>query len=431
MRIAYLVNRYPSVSHTFIRREIHALEARGLKVDRYSVRDTSDSVVHPEDKREADLTTNLLDNGAAVRILMATVLTVISKPTRFLKALSLSIKLGRRAPSGLVKHLIYVTEACLLRRWLAKSGVAAVHAHFGTNSTTVAMLCHVLGGPPYSFTVHGPEEFDHPEEWGLKTKAKHAQFVAAVSSYGRSQLFRWLDPDDWSKVNVVRCGIDPQEFDGGSSVTDEPNLVCVGRICEQKGHGVLIKALGELKRRGVAFHVTLAGDGEMREQIEDEIRRESIEDSVAITGWIDSDRVRELLDQSQGLVLPSFAEGLPVVIMESMAMSRPVISTYIAGIPELVEDRTHGWLIPAGAVDRLADAIQELLECPSDRLAAIGQENREQVCRYHDIHSISEQLAELIVTGSTTLNGQSDSNGSVAEDTTIDQDTANTTERVG
>ena len=397
MNVAYLVNQYPSVSHTFVRREIRALEEQGLEVQRYSVRDTQGASVHGEDQAEYEMTRAILGPGYLLRLIGLTTLVALRSPTQFVRAAAMAVRMGWKAPCGLFKHAAYLAEACVLSTWLGKSDAGILHAHFGTNSTTVAALCHVLGGPPFSFTVHGPEEFDHPTEWSLAEKARHAKYVFAVSSFGRSQLFRWLDATDWPKVQVVRCGVETADFEV-VPVPDTNELLCIGRICEQKGHGVLIQALASLRDRGIPFRMTLAGDGPMRRQIESQIRASDLQDCVTVTGWVDGKQVRELLQSSRGMVLPSFAEGLPVVLMEAMASGRPVISTFIAGIPELVEDQRHGWLVPAGNAEALANAIQALLATPIARLEEISRENRHQVRRYHDIHEISHTIAELFRT---------------------------------
>ena len=211
------------------------------------------------------------------------------------------------------------------------------------------MLVHELGGPRWSFTVHGPEEFDKAPLIGLAEKIRRCTFVVAISSYGRSQLYRIVEQQHWPKVHVVHCGLEPDFLAAPATpVPATPRLVCVGRLCEQKGQLLLIEAAGRLAARGVAFELVLAGDGELRDEIEALIRKNNLTSRVRITGWISSNDVSDEILAARALVLPSFAEGLPVVIMEAMALSRPVISTFVAGIPELVRPgNTAGWCRPA------------------------------------------------------------------------------------
>jgi colanic acid/amylovoran biosynthesis glycosyltransferase len=362
MIIAYLVNQYPKVSHSFIRREIAAVETHGLTVRRYSMRSCATELVDPDDLMELDKTHVLLEEGIFPLLLSFTTVAITCF-FLWVKALKLTIKLWRRqSERGLVPHLAYLVEACRLLQLCQRDQVEHLHAHFGTNSTTVAMLCHLLGGPTYSFTVHGPEEFDHPYELALTEKIQYSAFVVAISSFGRSQLYRWCSYAEWSKIKIVRCGLDSTFTDiEPVAIPESPRLVCIGRLCEQKGQSLLIEAIRLLVDDGYTPHLTLVGDGDMRPGIEGLIQSYQLSDYVTITGWASSDRVRECLNQARTIVLPSFAEGLPVVIMEALALGRTVISTYVAGIPELVESGVNGWLVVAGSVKDLAGAMKNRL----------------------------------------------------------------------
>src|SRR5262249_27114965 len=209
-------------------------------------------------------------------------------------------------------------------------GVAPVHTHYGTNSATAAMLCRIMGGPPYSFTMHGPEEFDAPRATCLREKIRHAAFVVAISEFTRSQLYRWANYRDWSKIHVVYVGVSQKFLEQGPMpVPAAPRLVNIGRIVEQKGQAILIEAAARLRERGHDFELVIVGDGPMRPAIEDLIDEFDLRDRVRITGYLSNQRVLEELVAARALVLPSFAEGLPGVFFESLALGRPVISTYI------------------------------------------------------------------------------------------------------
>lgn len=395
MRVAYLVNQYPKVSHSFIRREILALEQRGIEVLRISVRGWDGELVDPEDEREQAKTRYVLQGGA--RGLGAALLArLVSHPVRFAAALKQAVAMGWRADRALPFHLIYLAEACRVAAWLEQHDVRHVHAHFGTNSAEVALLAGMLTGVPFSFTVHGPEEFDKPQAIRLGEKIRRAAFVVAITSFCRSQLFRWVDARHWHRVAVVHCGLE-HSFHALADVPvpARPRLVCVGRLCEQKGQLLLVEAAARLAREGVDFELVLAGDGEMRAQIEARIAACDLHDRVRITGWISSTRVREELLAARAMVLPSFAEGLPIVIMEAMALRRPVITTWIAGIPELVHHGVHGWLFPAGSEAELVRAMRACLEAPVDQLEEMGARARERVLARHDIERESARLAAL------------------------------------
>lgn len=211
MKIAYLINQYPLVSHSFIRREILALEALGIPVTRFSHRSCAGKVVDEADKQELEKTNVILGVGT-VGLLGSLLLVAFTRPKRWLYALQLTLALGWQSHWGILRHFAYLAEACVLLTWFSRLGISHVHAHFGLYSTTVALLCHVLGGPPYSFTVHGPEEFDNVRKIAIPEKIKYATFVIAIGSFGRSQLYRWCEQAEWSKIHLVHCGLDEHFF---------------------------------------------------------------------------------------------------------------------------------------------------------------------------------------------------------------------------
>jgi len=285
--------------------------------------------------------------------------------------------------------------------------VRHLHAHFGTNPATVAMLCHALGGPPFSFTVHGPEEFDKPEAIALGEKVARARAVVAISSFARSQLYRWSAFAHWSKVHVVHCAVDegwlvdpPPPIDAASV-----RLVCVGRLCEQKGQALLVEAAAALHRDGVRFELVLVGDGELRGEIERLIAARGVDGAVRITGWADGAEVRRQLEAARALVLPSFGEGLPVVLMEAFALGRPAITTAIAGIPELVRHGENGWLVVPGDVDAVARAMREALAADVAELQRMGLAGRRAVEARHRADAEARKLVALFTGGERPADG--------------------------
>ncbi len=395
MKIAYLVNQYPKVSHSFIRREIAGVEACGLQVARFAVRSCSSELVDEEDKQELEKTRIILEVGK-FGLLFALLSVAITRPVRFLSALGLMFQVGWSSERGVLRHFAYLAEACVLLHWSAESECSHVHSHFGTNSTTVAMLCQELGGPPYSFTVHGPEEFDKVKAIALEEKIKRAAFVVAVSDFGKSQLYRWCEYKQWSKIHVVHCGVDELFLRKAYiPIVEEPRLVCVGRLSEQKGHLLLVEAAAFLAAEGLLFKLVLVGDGPLRNQIEAMIAQFGLQDHIEITGWASNNEVQQQIISSRAMVLPSFAEGLPVVIMEALALSRPVISTYVAGIPELVEPGICGWLVPASSVEALTVAMRTALQSPREKLEQMGTEGALRVAQRHDAAKEASKLAAL------------------------------------
>lgn len=392
--VAYLVNQYPKVSHSFIRREVQAIERQGFNVHRFAVRGNRDELADEADSAERQRTRYLL-GGSVLPLALATFALLFKAPGRFFIALRLAVRMGSRADRPTVIHLVYLAEAALLVRWMRQAQVQHLHAHFGTNPATVALLAHLLGGPTFSFTVHGPEEFDKPEFIHLGLKIEYASFVVAISSFGRSQLFRWLPRAHWAKVKLVHCGLESAFYEVPPSPPNATaRLVCVGRLCEQKGQLLLVKAMALVKAQGIDVELVLAGDGEMRTDVEELIAHLNLADRVRITGWISSTQVREEILAARALVLPSFAEGLPVVIMEAMALRRPVISTYIAGIPELLVHGESGWLVPAGDLESLVLAIEICLRLTAAELRHMGDLAHERVLKQHHVDSEAEKLAD-------------------------------------
>jgi colanic acid/amylovoran biosynthesis glycosyltransferase len=397
-RIAYLVNEYPKVSHSFIRREIAALERNGLAIERIALRGWDGELADERDHEERRRTRYVLQGGA-LPLLGAVLRTLLASPVSFFRALALALRMGRGGERPVPYHVAYLAEACRILPWLRSFGASHLHAHFATNSAEVAMLVRELGGPPYSFTVHGTEFFDKPAYLGMAEKVRRAVFVVATSSYGRGQIFRWTDYASWPKVRVVRCGLEAGFYDVPAAAPPAaPRFVCVGRLSGEKGQRLLVEAVHRLREKGVPVELVLAGDGDDRGELEQLIARRGLKDRVRITGWISSERVREEMLAARALVVPSFAEGLPVVIMEAMALRRPVVATHVAGIPELVRPGENGWLVPAGAIDELAAALEDCVATPVPRLEAMGLAGHRLALERHSIDTEAHKLVELFRT---------------------------------
>jgi len=392
MKLAYLTAQYPKVSHTFIRREIAELERRGHRILRLAIRSPENQVVEPADLEEAAKTHCCLCESP-LTLLGATVRLTIARPLALARALLLAVRVGARSERGWLRHLAYLVEACFFLGLVTREGVEHVHVHFGTNAACVALLMRRLGGPPFSVTVHGPAEFDAPRGLSLGEKVMAAEFTVAVSSFGSAQIRRWIEHEHWPRVHVVHCSVDRRFFEERTEIAEScRTLVSVGRLTAQKGPLLLIDAMSELVSAGIDARLVLAGDGEMRTSVEKRIREASLGSRVEITGWIDEAEVRRRLREARCLVLPSFSEGLPVVIMEALAMGRPVISTCIAGIPELVRHGENGWLVPAGDRESLVRVMREACLASPERLNRMGEVGRRLAqCK----HSVETEVAKL------------------------------------
>jgi colanic acid/amylovoran biosynthesis glycosyltransferase len=395
MRIAYFTNQYPAVSHTFIRREILALEGLGVTVVRYALRPAPGGLIHDEDRAELQKTGHILCAGAG-EILRCVVVALARQPLATIKMTWLSMKMGWRSDRGLLRHFAYAVEATVLANWCKRDEVQHVHAHFGTNSAAIAMLAGQLSNIPYSFTAHGSEEFEKAPMLSLDLKLLRAAFAVCVSSFGRSQLMRWSSPGQWDKIALVHCGLDSNLLEADvPPLPSTPRFVCVGRLGEHKAQLILLDAVNRVRKKGVYCEVVMVGDGPMRPAVEEAICQEKLEKQITITGWVPSERVYAEIEAARALILPSFSENMPVVIMEAMALGRPVISTYIAGIPELVQPGNTGWLVPSGDHVALADAMHEALVAPISRLSEMGAAGRAHIVEHHDVTKEAKKLKDL------------------------------------
>lgn len=392
--VAYLSNVYPKTSHSFIQTEIGALERQGITVHRFTVRRAGEGADDAAGKEEEALTTSLLENRSA--LLRAVLGRFAHRPAAALRALVLA---WRTAGGGnRIRACAYFAEAALLASRMEIAGVRHLHAHFGTNPAMVARLVARLTRVTYSFTAHGPDEFDASRTLDLPGKIAEAAFVVGVSSFGRGQLMRWSHPDHWQRIHVVPCAPDPAFFadldDGLREPVDPSRFVCVARLSAQKGVPLLLEAIARVAARRT-IRLDLIGGGEDGAMIEAQIERLGLRSSVILHGWASPKAVRDALAYARALVLPSFAEGLPVVLMEAMALGRPVIATAVAGIPELVDEQV-GWLVPSGCIDALEDALEQALNAWPEELIAMGTRARARVLARHDPERCARRMVELL-----------------------------------
>jgi colanic acid/amylovoran biosynthesis glycosyltransferase len=396
MRLAYFVNQYPKVSHTFIRREIRALEALGFEVHRYALRESAgELLVEGADVEERDRTRYIVGAGV-LHLIWSMFVLALQRPAGAWRAWRTMLHINRLSHRPFVMHLASLAEAAVLARWTAAAGVQHIHTHFGTNSAEVALLARRWGSAPYSLTLHGSDEWDRPVQWCLREKVEHAAFVVCISSFTRAQLMRWIRLQDHAKLHVVHCGVDDSFLQSPvTPVRDVPQFICVGRLCNEKAQPMLIEALALLRARGLRPHLVLAGDGELRPRVQALIAQHRLTDQVTLTGWVDGERVRREILAARALVMPSCMEGLPVALIEAMTLQRPVISTYVGGIPELVRPGREGWLVEAGCAEAVAEAMLQCLQTPVQELTRMGASGRARVFERHRIADAAAQLARL------------------------------------
>ncbi|WP_317930040.1 glycosyltransferase family 4 protein [Halioxenophilus sp. WMMB6] len=391
MKIGYLSNIYPVTSGTFIRREIHALERQGVTIKRFAFRTWTEELVDPADIAEREVTHYLL-SGNSKNLLKNGLKTLLGRPKYFWRALKIARELNRNAKGPLVHHIAYFLEACSLFVETEKEAIDHVHAHYSTNTAAVAMLCRELGGPTFSFTVHGPDEFDAPYHSSMPLKVAKAAFVVAITDFCKSQIVRYSSYDHWHKIKVFRCGIATDEFTPSNHTFDDNyQLVCVARMSGLKGQMLFPEAIAPLTEKYPKLKIVLVGDGDIRPLLEAKIKELQLENFFDLCGWQSNKEVHRIVGESRALILASFAEGLPIVFMEAFALGRPAVATYIAGIPELIDEEC-GWVVPAGSIQRLTEALDKVLAASPAELEAKGAEGRRRVEQQHDINGLASNL---------------------------------------
>lgn len=403
-RLAYLTGEYPAVSHTFILREIEALRQLGLEVETCSIRRTDPGVHHrgEEEKRAAAETFYVLQALRNPLTLIAAQLVALRRPHRWLGALGLALRTAPPGLRGLVYQLIYFAEASVLARHLSERGATRLHNHFADSSCTVSMLTSALSGIPFSFTMHGPNEFFAAERWRLDEKISRATQVACISHFCRSQLMIFAPQEVWRKLHIVHCGVEPERYSQAGPPKGGKHILFVGRLASVKGVPVLLEAFAEVVRKHPEARLTLVGDGPERLAIEAKARALEIADVVNFAGFRSQTEVAAVLAEADIFALPSFAEGVPVVLMEAMASVRPVVATRIAGIGELVEDNVTGMTVPPGSAADLAEALSRLMDDPA-LAARLAEAGRHRVVNEYNINIEAARLAALFCESTDAL----------------------------
>jgi colanic acid/amylovoran biosynthesis glycosyltransferase len=403
-KICYLVATHPAVSQTFIEREISALRRRGVELATFSIRHTPADELLSEVDRLAAAETFYIRPVRWQRLVDAHVVALRTRPARYAVTLIRALRLSAGGVRSNVWQLFYFAQAIILWQECRRRGINHVHVHFANVASAVALLSAHFGeadGMSWSFTMHGPTEFDDVTRFALRDKVEAAKFVACISDYCRSQLMKLVAPEYWEKLSVVHCGL---KFEGGDPevaarplVRDEvPGLavLSVGRLVPDKGQRLLLEAVAELGVRGVPVSLTIVGDGPEREGLHRQAQQLGISDRVSFAGALGQPQVSDLFSNADVFCLASFAEGVPVVLMEAMSHGLPVVATRLAGIAELVEDDVSGALVSPGRADLLADALARLAGDPALR-AAWGAAGRRRVRLDYDVDDSARRLAAL------------------------------------
>ena len=392
-KVAYLVSAYPAPSHTFIRREIAALREKGCEIATFSVRKTDPASDGPLDRAERSITTAILASSATAfaRALLA---EAAGSPRKSFRTFALAQR--HRVPGlrAAVWALFHFAEAIVLARLLRTGGHDRVHCHFANSGATVGMLAASHLGLPWSMTLHGISETDYPAGALLADKVRRASFVACASWFMRAQAMRIVDPVHWDKLRIVRCAIDPDALPGTSQATaDGPvSIICVGRLSSEKGHAGLLRSLSAVLDDGHRVRLCIVGDGPLLASLRAQSAQLDLDEFVTFAGRLDEQATLMAIAASDCLVLPSLMEGLPVVLMEAMALGKPVLASWVAGVPELVEPGQNGLMFAPGDWGSLTEKLTLLVADPALRMR-LGAAAKQRI---HPEFSVEHAVQPLI-----------------------------------
>lgn len=370
--VGYVVTNHPRVALTFIAREIAELEARGWTVDPISINYPSPTDLDATGADREVARTFYIKRTPPLRVLAALWRAARRNPTGLMRLAWRAARTGGTDVKAVVWRLFYLVEGVVVWDHCRRGPVRHLHAHFGQTPASIAWYATEVGhlcGPDtwtWSFTIHGFQDFVNERDARLDLKAHSASFIVCVSDFTRSQLMRVTDPHLWHRFKVVRCGLDLDAFSRRDAHprSARARIITVARISPEKGHVVLLEALRVLRDRGVIAELEFVGSGDFTDEVRRRAAELGVAEQVHFTGELEPPAVIERLRGADIFCLPSFAEGLPVSIMEAMAVGVPVVSTYISGIPELAIHRQTALTVPAGSVDALADALEELIADP-------------------------------------------------------------------
>jgi len=397
-RIAYLVSQYPAYSHTFILREVLQLRQFGVDIAVASINapDRPFDKLTEVERTEAEQTFYVKAQGMA-KAAAALGKTLTTQPAGLLRGLKHAFTLGGWDIKRLLYHGFYLLEAVLVGQWMRSKNLGHLHVHFATPAASVGMLVKTVFGTSFSFTVHGPDEFYDAAGYNLPEKILAADFIFCISHYARSQVMKLSPVQAWAKLDVCRLGVDPERFTPAPKikVNCQCELLCVGRLTSAKGQAILLEAVAALQSQQVPVRLTLVGMGPDGQSLKAYAEQLGISGQVRFTGAVDQDHILGYYQTADIFVLPSFAEGLPVVLMEAMAMEIPCITTAITGVPELIQNGEDGLLVAASDCEGLAAAIRQLASDP-DLRRTIGQAGRNKVLAEYDLYKNTRHLFEML-----------------------------------
>lgn len=400
-RIGYLLSQYPAISHTFFLHEVMGLRARGMELETASINppDRPLSALTETEAAEA-CRTFYVKSSRWVSTLRRLLEVVVTRPDVVMRGLAHVLTMPGLRFSQRCFWLLYLAEALLVGHWMKVLKLDHLHIHFGGPVATVGMLTASAWQIPFSLTIHGPEELLNVDANHLREKVRAARFVFCISDFCRSQLYSLVAPEEWDKFEVIRLGVDPLVLTPPSRLlahgltlrSQDLKLVCTGRMVPEKGHQILIEACKLLRQNGLRFQVVLVGGGPELARLQAYVKENDLAESVTFTGALSHPQTLAHLRRADLFALASFAEGIPVALMEAMSLGVACISTTVAGIPELIRSGIDGLLVPPGNVTALAAALESLITKPMLR-KSLGASARQRIITQYNLPLNQELLA--------------------------------------
>jgi glycosyltransferase involved in cell wall biosynthesis len=395
--VAYLTSQYPMLSMSFMLREVVELRSMGIEIHTASIntRDRPAERMTTEEAIEASNTYFIKDHGAKGAI-SAHAKTLLTNFGGYLRGVRMAFRLGGMDIAGVFYHLMYMTQALMLGVWMQRHRVRHLHVHLASQAATVGMYAQRIFGTGFSITAHGPDEFYDVAGHNLTEKIAVAEFICCISFYARSQLMKFSPYAHWDKLLVSRLGVDTDRF-SRRTVAGPPEtfvILSVGRMVPAKGQHQLIDAVERLAEQGRRVRLHLVGTGPDEASLRDLVSRFKDPGIVVFEGPVNQDQIRVLYEKADVFCIPSFAEGIPVVLMEAMAMEVPCVTTQITGIPELIRPGEDGLLVAPSDLDGLTEALARMMDEPElrERLRTSG---RARVVEHYNLRRNMEKLAAI------------------------------------
>jgi glycosyltransferase involved in cell wall biosynthesis len=404
MRIGYLNTEYPSLSHTFIEREIRAVRSSGIEVIPFSIRRPADESVRGALAESARSETSYVLGGSWA-IVGSFCRLLLRRSAGVLAGIVLSQRLSGGGLAARFRHLAYAIEGVRLADLAARAGVQHLHVHMANNGAAVAMLaCEVDRRLSYSLTIHGSAEFFDVHRLRLAPKAEGAVFVRCISNFCKAQVMAWSKPEAWDRFVVIPTGIEAREFSFQSEGRNEDEgpgplrLIAIGRLHPIKGYHLLIEALDLVRRDGHDVTLAFVGDGPTRSSLERLVRERRLEAAVEFLGARPAEDVPAILAEADALVVSSFMEGVPTVLMEAMAAGRLVLSTRVGGVPEILGasgEACSGFVVDPGSSEALAAGVIDILKTSSTERAVIRRRARLVIEQKYNVGANAIALARV------------------------------------